>query len=128
MDETLKMNKFRGVKKAETVLHYIAEKVGWHYIPDTPYHFQGVRRLLSCDDDDNHVKHEFRLWYRSTHRTFYCNYGEYTDVFKEEPVNVNKYTIADIIAHMTDFDEQARKLELEDRKKDISVAANDYEA
>ena len=34
MDEELTMNKFLGAKKAEAVLQYIADKIGWKFFPE----------------------------------------------------------------------------------------------
>lgn len=95
MNEELTMNQFCGAKKAALVLHYIADKMGWKFIPDSSTHFVGVRRLDTPDEQCIAVQ-EFRIWYQSVSRNFYYNFGSYTNGFRDEPVNINKYKISDI--------------------------------
>ena len=126
MDEELTMNQFLGAKKAALVLQYIADKIGWKFIPEDSKHFVGVRRL-NCDDDQCNPVQEFRIWYQSVRREFYYNFGRYTCCFHNEPINLNKYKISDILKRMIKFDESARKKELYTKKQAISDAAQLYE-
>lgn len=125
MDEELTMNQFLGAKKATLVLQYIADKIGWTFVPEDCKHFIGVRRL-NCPGDHNPVQ-EFRIWYQSVRREFYYNFGSFTFCFHNEPINVNKYKISDILKRMIKFDESARKKELYTKKQAISDAAQLYE-
>ena len=126
MDEELTMNQFLGAKKATLVLQYIAEKIGWKFVPEDACHFVGVRRLNSPNSRE--PVQEFRIWYQSGNREFYYNFGKYTDGFTDEPVNANKYKISDILKRMIEFDERARRIELYTKKQAISDAAQLYEA
>ena len=127
MDETLTMNYFLGATKASLVLEYIASKIGWKFIPESACHFVGVRRLDAPEDPYNAVP-EFRIWYQSVRREFYFNYGRYTNCFKDEPINANRYTIADILKRMVEFDKHAKLSEKFWKKQAISDAAQLYEA
>jgi hypothetical protein len=113
-------------RKCDDALKHIAEKMGWIFEHENHEHYSCVQRLPRIDYDV--PVHDFRLWYWTTHDAFFFNCGTYDDNFKEEPICCNNYTIGKIIKTMIDFDKQARKLELEERKKAISDAANGYEA
>ena len=126
MDENLKLYKFLCIEHAEQVLEYIASRVGWHVQANDRLHFPGVRRLLNIDDSDTRL--EFRLWYHTAQRRYYYNAGDYKDGFKEEPVVCNRCTISNMISMMLEFDKIAKQYELNERKKDISVVAQLYEA
>ena len=127
MDEELTMNQFLGAKKAALVLQYIANKMGWKFVPEDSEHFVGVRRL-NCLGDQFNSRQEFRIWYQSVRREFYYNYGKFTVCFHDEPINVNRYKISDILKRMIEFDERARRKELYLKKQAISDAAHLYEA
>lgn len=126
MDEELALNQFLGAKKAELVLLYIANKIGWKFIPENFQHYVGVRRL-DCPEDQCNPVQEFRIWYRPERREFCYNFGSYTNGFSNEPIIANKYKISDILKRMIKFDEYAKKKELYLRKQAISVAAQLFE-
>ena len=115
-------------EKCDEVLKHIAEKVGWTFEPENYDHYSSVLRLPRIDYDT--PVHEFRLWYYPGANAFIFNCTTYTyeNGFKNESIRCNNYTIGKIIKIMFDFDKQARKLEMEDRKKAISDAAQLYEA
>ena len=99
MNEELTMDQFLSATKATLVLQYIAEKIGWKFVPEDACHFVGVRRL-DCPDrseDQRDPVQEFRVWYQSVRREFYFNFGSYTYHFNDEPINANKYKISDIL-------------------------------
>ena len=55
------------------------------------------------------------------------NHEQWNNGFRDEPVNINKYKISDILERMIKFDESARKKELYTKKQAISDAAQLYE-
>ena len=113
-------------KKCDDVLKHIAEKMGWIFEPENFEHYSCVQRIPRFNYYTS--VHDFRLWYWTTNNGFFFNYGTRKDTFKNEPIRCNDYTIGRIIETMIDFDKQARKLELEERKKAISDVAKLYEA
>lgn len=117
-------------EKCDGVLKYITEKVGWTFEPENYDHYSCVQRLPYLVVYDAPV-HDFRLWYWTTRNGFFFNCGTYdakADSFGRESISCNDYTIGRIIKTMTDFEKQARKVELEERKKAISDASQLYEA
>ena len=126
MDEELALNQFLGAYDAELVLRYIADKIGWKFIPEDSTHFVGVRRL-DCSNEQRDPVQEFRIWYRSDREEYYYNFGSYTYNFRSEPVNANECKISVILERMIEFDECARKKELYTKKQAISDAAHLYE-
>ena len=112
-------------KKCDAVLKHIAEKIGWTFEPEDYNHYSCVQRLPSLVDFDAPV-HDFRLWYWTTNNGFFFNCGPHDAGFYSEPIRCNDYTIGRIIKTMSDFDMQARKLELQERIDSIHAAGEAY--
>lgn len=124
-DEYYCLKKRATPKKCDALLKHIAEKMGWIFEPENYEHYSSTQRLPRLEYDV--PVYEFRLWYWTTYNGFFFNYGIFDSNFKKKPVRCNDYTIGKIIKIMIGFDKQARKAELQERKKDIIDAAQLYE-